>query len=570
MKIIIQKYCLYILTVLSLLSFAGCSDDGPETGREEEKPERPEPEEPSQEEKTVIPQSIVIDGARVINFDSPDQKISVGFRVTPPEAVFKYSIETFESDVRLVYSRGNEAQNFSGFPVLLTSIQKSGEAGLYTAVLKDSGLNLFTYDEDVTLSLSFTDEKGERQSIESNSFNVIFDNGLPLIVDDGFAIFDIHTPGEITSKDDWMDDCSIEIANAGNYSKSYSKVQMKGRGNSTWWGIPKKPYAIKLDKKDEVMGFPKHKRWVLLANYYDHSNIRTEISFCMSRMSMQQSEPGMSYTPRTAYTRMFMNDEFQGLYVLTEQMKIDENRVDVGDDGYLLEIDFRAGEDPEDIYFKVPHISQPIVIKDPDMESQADIDYIKDFLTKVDEVLYSKEFTDAEKGYKNYIDVNSFVDWYLVNEITKNADASFYASCYMSFRRGEKLKMGPVWDFDLAMGNYPNFGDYYYTEWINKPQDFHIKNSDWIKRMFEDPEFVSLVKKRFRFYYDRRDEILGEIDRLHDLLLNVVHENDKVWHFYSRPYDADKTTKAFDDECSQIKEWLGKRFNWLRTEFDKM
>ena len=319
-----------------------------------------------------------------------------------------------------------------------------------------------------------------------------------------------------------------------------------------------------------MLGFPKHKRWVLLANYYDKTNLRNEISFYLGRMSEKQAEKGLGYTPRTSFVRLFFNEKFQGLYQFTEQLKIDDNRVDVGDDGFLLEIDFRALEEPDNIYFRIPHIDNYIVVKDPDIENQSDLEYIKDFMKKADEALFAGNFKDPQEGYKRYIDINSFVDWYLVNEITKNADSNYWTSCYMNLSRGGKLRMGPLWDYDLAAGNYKDFGDWWYTQWINDPKDFHIKNVPWYSRMFQDPEFVKVLKQHFQFYYDRQNEIYKEIENQKNLISPLIEENEKIWFQFSKPYDKTVSASAFNAGCDELKSWLQQRFDWLKREFDKL
>ena len=191
-------------------------------------------------------------------------------------------------------------------------------------------------------------------------------------------------------------------------------------------------------------------------------------------------------------------------------------------------------------------------------------------MKKADEALFSENFTDAQEGYRKYIDVSSFIDWYLVNEITKNADSNFWTSCYMNFSRGGKLNMGPLWDFDLAAGNYKDFGDWWYTQWINDPKDFHIKNVEWYDRMFNDPEFVKELKQRFQYYYDRQPEIYEEIERQRELILPLIEENEKIWFFFAKPYDKTFSTQEFNRNCNELKDWLQQRFAWLKKAYDNL
>ena len=525
--------------------------------------------------KNQWPYSFGILSSEETLFKNPGDSVTIEFFITPSKVDFKLDSDNPLLELKLEYLNGTDAKNYSSYPVTVAEITKALDEnnkeipGRYTLHLEDTGDNLFTYNEPVVLSVCYLGVDRENLSISSEPFYVKYDSESPLIIKSDIPVIKIYSPQSINSKDIWTENCEIQILNARDYNKNYSKVNIKGRGNSTWV-LPKKPYAIKLDKKDEMLGFPKHKRWVLLANYYDKTNLRNEIAFFMGRMSARMNEPGLEYTPRSSFARLFLNDKFQGLYQVTEQLKIDEKRVNVGDDGFLLEIDFRATEEAENIYFRIPHIDNYIVIKDPDIENQSDLEYIKDYMIKADNALFSDNFTDPQSGYRKYIDVNSFVDWYLVNEITKNADANFWSSCYMNLSRGGKLKMGPIWDFDLAAGNYQDFGDWWYTQWLNNPQDFHIKNVQWFERLFEDPYFVNLLKQRFMFYYERQNEIFEELETQKKLIYDVIEENEKIWFCFSKPYSYESSYQAFNANCDELKNWLSQRFTWLKRNFDNL
>lgn len=388
---------------------------------------------------------------------------------------------------------------------------------------------------------------GENKTAEYSA--IVYYSDLPIIY--------INTPTTIVSKDVWMENCVIEIWNAGDENGIYEAVQMKGRGNTTW-GQPKKPYAIKLKKKTEVLGLPKHKRWVLLANDFDKSSLRNEIAFYMGRIS------NLLYTPRSEFVEVVMNGEYAGLYQVTEQLKIDENRVDVGDDGFLLEIDSRAGEDPDDVYFRIPHIWAPIVIKDPDVEENDDsFNYIEQFMVKADDALFGENYMDAENGWRKYLDVESFVDWYLINEITRNNDAVFFSSCYMNLKRGGKLSMGPLWDFDLAIANTTmNNSD--------KPEGFWIKTVAWYSRLFTDAYFIDRVKDRFDYYYTNREKIYEELNRQNAIIDYAIIGNEWRWNKFGVQGDEEKIHECHANEVEAMRTWLETRFNWMKSEFDKM
>lgn len=162
----------------------------------------------------------------------------------------------------------------------------------------------------------------------------------------GLPIVRITTPGgrSVTSKETWMEGAAMRIENPDGTVDYEGAMSIKGRGNSTW-NYPKKPYALKLDKKDKVLGMPKHKRWVLLANWKDRTLLRNEAAFWLSRQT------GLPYTVRGQFVELEFNGSHAGNYYLCEQIKLDKNRVDIEEmedfetdpdlitGGYLLELD---------------------------------------------------------------------------------------------------------------------------------------------------------------------------------------------------------------------------------------
>lgn len=376
----------------------------------------------------------------------------------------------------------------------------------------------------------------------------------------GLPVMWIETKGrqDITSKDEYLRASFKLVENsrtraAGDVIKD--SVNIKGRGNSTW-GMDKKPYALKFDKKISLLGEPKDKSWVLLANYTDKTMLRNHMAFYLGKIS------NLDYTPRCHFVELMLNGRYNGTYQLCEKLKISEDRVNVGDDGFLLEIDGKAGDD--EITFATNHLDHPVNIKDPDViVNDENYNYIKDFVITAENALYSDEFTDLNMGWQKYIDIDSFVDWYLVNEITHNTDALFYTSCYVNLRRGDKLKMGPLWDFDIAFGN---------TDYTDRgPEGFWSINAPWIYRMFQDPAFVTKVKERFNFFYCKRDDIMREINANTNYLKYAVQENENRWHiFYTYTWPNYDIWGSYNNEVQSMKEWLIARFDWLKSEFDKM
>ncbi len=378
--------------------------------------------------------------------------------------------------------------------------------------------------------------------------------GLPVVY------IDTEDKVAITSKEEYINAVirvveDIETRGAGDVFEN--PVKIKGRGNSTWT-FPKKPYKIKFDEKVSLLGEPADKEWVLLANYPDKTSLRNKTAFEMGRMS------SLDYTCRTHFMELVLNGEYCGTYQLGEQLKIAKHRVDVGDDGFLLEVDAKAAAD--DVTFRVAHINYPLNIKDPSVEVGSDAyNHVVQYLNEADAALFGADFTDQANGYAKYLDVESFVDWYLINEIAKNNDACFFSSCYMNLARGGKLKMGPLWDFDIAFGNVNYNG-------CDSPEGFWIKErAGWYARLFGDPAFVARVKERFAFFYESREDIYAGINADAAYLKYSVVENNNKWNtLYVHTWPNNTIWGSYENEVQSMKIWLEKRFEWLKGEFDRM
>lgn len=356
----------------------------------------------------------------------------------------------------------------------------------------------------------------------------------------------------IVSKDEWLKDNNIYITNAGEYSQLYNKSQIKGRGNTTW-GYPKKPYAIKLDSKDDVLGMPKHKRWVLLANYVDKTCIRNSIAFEIAKMT-----DGLEWTPKGEHVDVVINGVFLGNYYLCEQIKIDDDRVNITEmestdvdaesitGGYLLEIDKNFDEVNK---FYSPIRNMPFMIKEPDEETlnAEQFAYIQNHITEVENALYGANSTT--EGYLQYIDLDSFIDYWLVYELTGTGEPTHPKSVYMYKDRGGKIHAGPVWDFD-----YFTFQPYYNTWLINT-------NAVWNDRIINDPATLPVIKQRWNKNRDKLRNIASEIDRQYELIKESAEYNSQLWPL---------SLNVNRDDALSVKDAVVRMRNYYITKFEYM
>lgn len=411
-----------------------------------------------------------------------------------------------------------------------------------------SGSTVVDFSQPVTLTVTTS------KSIKDYTVYVYSYTGLPVMR------IDTETGNFINSKTTYVNahmKLTEDVKTRGVGDVLEADLQIKGRGNSTW-EFPKKPYRLKFVDKVSLLGEHKDKSWILLANYTDKSAIRTHLAFYMGKIS------NLDYTSSSHFVELYLNGRYDGTYELCEKLKVSNHRVAVGDDGFLLEVDARAVNEGDSRYFYVYSLDKPINIKEPETQyDDANFKYIEDYIDKVDRALYGYYFTDPNKGWQAYMDMDSFVDWYLINEIAHNTDARMMTSCFMNLKRGGKLKMGPLWDFDLAFGNT----DY----WKRGPEGFWIKDADWFNRLFEDPVFVNRVKERFDYFYGRLSDIMREIDATGEYLKYSAAANENRWHtLYDYGEPNVEIWGKYQNEVQSVKEWLRTRMDWLKSQYDKM
>ena len=410
----------------------------------------------------------------------------------------------------------------------------------------ESGVTAMDYSQPVTLTVA----QSRLYRVYVHAFT-----GLPVLW--------IETEGEapIESKEEYVRASFRLVEDVVTRSPGDTAQltgQIRGRGNSTW-SLPKKPYRLKLDAKAPLLGMPADRSWVLLANYSDKTMVRNRTAMRMGSMSL------LAYTPQSHFVELMLNGRYDGTYELCEKLELARHRVDTGGGGgFLLEIDKRAKEAVDGPLIRVEHIGAPIVVKDPGVTAGSeDHAYVSRFLAEADSALFSDGFADPGTGWRKYLDEDSFADWFLVNEISKNGDAYFSYSCFMTLRRGGKLCMGPLWDFDLAFGNT--------TNWIHGPEGFYIRFVPWYARLLRDPGFKARVKERYEYFYSRRDDILRAVNADAQYLRLSAVENDHRWGtLYSLTWQNHDAWGCYQNEVQHLKEWLMHRMDWLRDELAKM
>ena len=388
-------------------------------------------------------------------------------------------------------------------------------------------------------------------------------------VNTGLPKVNIKTPEArtIDSKEIWMDGATLTIYEPDGKVSYEGTTSVRGRGNSTW-DFPKKPYALKLDKKSEILGMPKHKRWVLLANFVDRTMMRNDVSFELARQMT-----ALDYTPRGCFVELFLNGVHMGNYYLCEQIKVDENRVNIAEldkkatsgpgitGGFIMEIDSHFDEA---FRFKSLYADLPWQCKDPDEVNEAQFKYIQDFVNEMEASLYDPvRFKNRE--FTKYMDLESFADWWIVYELTMNYEtrepnSSIFHKDIDKDGTLAKMKAGPVWDFDF--GTYrPKYSHQFVTKY-----DLYYP---WL---FNDAGFRDLVKERWERVRqaDVLTHILAYIDRNEKLLEASDELNALMWPITSADNINQENVLNFHNAVQRLKQEFTQKYVWLETAINNL
>ncbi|MBD0778112.1 CotH kinase family protein [Maribacter sp. ANRC-HE7] len=418
--------------------------------------------------------------------------------------------------------------------------------------------------------------------------------------EDKLPLITIRTNGAAILDEPKIDaEMTITTADVDSYT---GKIGIEIRGASSQM-FPKKSYGMETRDADNedydvsLFGFPEEEDWIFYGPYSDKTLVRNKLIYDLSR------EIDV-YASRTVFAELNINDDYQGVYVFMEKLKRDGNRIDInklkddensGEDltgGYILKIDKTAGSNlggglNDQNSFTSSHapmnssMGQTIdfLYEYPDAEDITPEQkvYISDYVNQFENALASEDFADPELGYAAYMDVDSFIDFFLLNEISNNVDG-YRLSTYMYKDKNEKLKMGPIWDFNLAFGNADYCSGGATNVWAYK---FNERCSEdywqvpfWWDRLLQDPVFVTALKARWNTLRGStfstggiHDKIDGYVKTLKDA--GAIASNFEKWDVLGTyVWPNNYIGNNYDGEISYLKNWIDDRLIWLDGAID--
>ena len=345
------------------------------------------------------------------------------------------------------------------------------------------------------------------------------------------------------------------------------RVRVRGRGNATWNAMgDKRPLRIRFEAPRSMFGTEYIARdWVLLANTMDYSLMRT-----VGALSLGARLGRFEFSPIPAqFVHLYLDGEYWGVYQFTDQMRQGEGRVDVTPNPdpelseYYIEWD-RHGRSSDVIFIYVQDIPFRIRYPNPEDITPEHIDFLSDFLHEINQAIRDGDYDEVA----TLIDIPTFIDFYLVNEFTKNADV-FFSSVHLSVRIDEdnrhRLYAGPLWDFDQSAGGT---SDDFYPDY--SPQGtWAAESNEWLRRLMRIPEFRTQVSQR---WYEIRDvevaDTLEEIRHLSTTYRDDFYRNFERWtnllgqYLWRTPREM-RAIDTYEGQVDYLLDWYEQRIVWM-------
>lgn len=392
------------------------------------------------------------------------------------------------------------------------------------------------------------------------------------------------------------------VSKDGEWEGKLALKYMGGRGNTSFAGYEKKPFSITLNEAVSLLGLPAGQKYVLISNASDPSLIRNDIARRMEKAL------GLTYSHEGQFVDLYINGKYEGNYYLCDDIEIGEERVDITNMEAVMDLFYRSRNyESEEVYetntakarkitvtpkditggylmereysqrfeYEYPEIDsafitdgkEHFVVKNPGYCSVEQIEYIRQYVNEAENAMLSSDGINHRTGkhYQEYIDVDSFVKKYLVEEVTKNYDAGVSSSYFYkdSDWKGGKLCAGPGWDYDMSLGNYVEWMEEFSADPAGISElAFHTYATSWYTELYQKSEFYELVEG---YYWKAVEPFLnkllsGGIEHYQEMLEASANMNAIRWQeeLKKNPYYKDREQTFFD-----LKEFLKERKAYL-------
>lgn len=356
---------------------------------------------------------------------------------------------------------------------------------------------------------------------------------------ESFTQLNILTQGNaaINSTDNYVG-ASIQIDAADPLDDYQGTCQIRGRGNSTW-NLPKKPYKFKLDEKEGLLGMASEKDWILLANYLDGTHLLNAVAMKTGQLM------GLPFTNHIEPVEVNLNGQYLGLYMLTEQIEVKKNRVNLGDDGILLQLEQYYDEEWK---FRSAGYRLPVMVMHPELNNASELEPIKAQFEQMEALIARSDFPN--NNLLDYLDAESVANYFLVYMLTDNRELNHPKSTFLYKTKTGKWTMGPIWDFDWAFayeGTQKHFSNFDRPMLWSPPS----VGTNFFARLLEAPAVKTAMKQKWPdFKSQKLPELLTYIDQYASKIKAARIRDYQKWKRGNLDFEGDVFT---------LKSWLQSR-----------
>lgn len=395
-----------------------------------------------------------------------------------------------------------------------------------------------------------------------------------IIYDLPVLIIDTPDGSPIISREERTDDCKVRIVDGGVLN-DLGLADIKSRGGSTWYQ-EKKPYNLKFKKQVGLLGMSKSKHWILLANaFYDRTQLHNDVAFELARMT------DFPWVQKGHFVELILNGDHRGLYYLVEKIGVEDNKINISKirstdlegealtGGYLIEMYEAPGQHPYSFstdYFNKTGASLSLdlgwIMKEPEEDIPSEqYDYVKKALNYMESLIWSDDSLKTGK-YRDFFDIETAINWWLVEEVALNEEASRTKNLYLYKERGDsRFYLGPPWDFDAwAFGmHYNGVCRFYCTE-----------TTLYFRQLFKDAFFINRLKEKWSILYPKwKSAIPDYIDSQYKLIYNSALRNETLlwtsWHeLYNYP------NKSYYECVEDMKHNFIVQLDWMDNQINNL
>ena len=413
------------------------------------------------------------------------------------------------------FSEGNDGSTDKNKKVMISGTE-------YAVVVKQSNIP--------SVHIKINERYGKFSSVNSSSDQSVY----------AYGTFLLEVTDELANEKGWD---TIYKSSEGD-PVTPETMSIRGRGNWTW-NQNKKPYQIKVEKKLDLLGMGKAKKWVLLANVMDASLLRNQLFYDLA------NDIGLAYSPKIQPVDLFVNGEYKGSYSLATKPEVDESRVNIDENkDFLLEFDHYAYNET---YTFTTRRGHPVTLHNQeDMESVYEIE---DTINYIEELIYDRSSND----YADYIDIESWAKYYWVQDLSRNNDTLIGSSYIYYVAEEKKLYAGPIWDMDNTLGIWGSGRNL-------KKDGWHSKDFNWFSQLIRHSDFEAEVDRLYQ-YGGVRELFSALPGKVYDYEQYVTQSAEMNYLIHPREHYVPLKTQNYAEEVEYLQDFMGTRIDWYERQY---